>query len=83
MKKQPKVIMYASNFSKYGEIQAMRSTLEFLAADAGFNFFFVNDPQRERSVKVNYGGQIVYTGAAQSPAAMNACLEKLVDQHAV
>lgn len=82
MKKQKiKVVMFASNFSKYGKVQAMKSTLEFLAKDAGHIFAFINDPQRGDNPKVKFGNTTV-TGLL-SPSQINEQLAELVDIHAV
>ncbi len=79
-KNKIKVIMFASNFSKYGKIQAMKSTLEFLAKDAGHIFAFINDPQRGDVPKVKFGNTTV-TGLL-SPNQINDELAKLENIHA-
>lgn len=79
--KQQKVIMYASNFSGYGKVQAMKSTLEFLARDAGHIFAFYNDPMRMDNPKVKFGDTTV-TGLL-SPNEINEQLAKMEDVHAV
>lgn len=73
--------MFASNFSKYGKVQAMKSTLEFLARDAGHIFAFINDPMRVDVPKVKFGDTTV-TGLL-SPNEINAELAKLEDIHAI
>lgn len=81
MKKQKtKVIMFASNFSKYGKVQAMKSTLEFLTKDAGCIFAFINDPLRGDVPKVKFGSNTV--SGILSPKEINAELAKLEDIHA-
>lgn len=77
-----KVIMFASNFSGYGKVQAMKSTLEFLTKDAGHVFAFVNDPMRGDTPKVKFDNVTTVTGL-MSPNEMNAELAKLEDIHAV
>lgn len=79
--KKQRVVMFASDFSGYGKVQAMKSTLEFLAKDAGHVFIFVNDPMRGDIPKVNFGGTTV-TGVL-SPNEINKHLEELEDIHAV
>lgn len=79
--KKIKVVMFASNFSKYGKVQAMKSTLEFLARDAGHIFAFINDPMRGDVPKVKFGDTTV-TGLL-SPNEINAELAKLEDIHAI
>ena len=76
-----KVIMYASNFSKYGKVQAMKSTLEFLAKDAGHRFVFINDPARGDFPKVNFDGGTVRLGVMQAKE-INFHLAQLEDIHA-
>ncbi len=78
--RRQRVVMFASDFSKYGKVQAMKSTLEFLAKDAGHIFVFVNDPTRGDVPKTKFGETTV-TGL-MSPNEINAELAKLEDVHA-
>lgn len=78
--RKQRVVMFASDFSKYGKVQAMKSTLEFLARDAGHIFVFVNDPQRGDVPKTKFGDTTV-TGLL-SPNEINSELSKMEDVHA-
>lgn len=66
-----KVIMYASNFSQYGQIQAMKSTLEYLAKAEGHRFVFVNDPERVNNIKVKWGDTLVSQTPPMQAKALN------------
>lgn len=79
--KKTKVVMFASNFSKYGKVQAMKSTLEFLTRDSGHIFAFVNDPARGNIPKVKFGATTV-TGLL-NPKQINERLAKFENIHAV
>ncbi len=74
--------MYASNFSKYGQIQAIKSTLEFLARDAGFVFAFVNDVERGNVAKVKFGKKQVMLSKFE-PKKLNELVDSMKDIHAV
>ncbi len=78
MKKSTKtIVMFASNFSAYGNIQAMKSSLEYLAKEAGIKFVFVNDPERVNNIKVKWGGRITHTQAMQ-PKELNQNIEAMI-----
>lgn len=85
MSKRNKVIMFASDFSKYGKVQAMKSTLEFLTTDAGHIFVFVNDPMRGDVPKVKIESEKLNTTVTGIllPKEINELLEQLEDKHAV
>lgn len=77
-----KVIMYASNFSGYGQIQAIKSTLSHLSRDAGFIFAFVNDPERGNVAKVKFGNKQVMLKDFK-PKQLNEFLDDMQDIHAI
>lgn len=77
-----KIIMYASNFSDYGKIQATKSTLQHLAREAGVIFAFVNDPERGDTAKIKFGKKQVFIKDF-SPKQLNEHLDAMQDIHAV
>ncbi|QQM14222.1 hypothetical protein [Vibrio phage VpJYP1] len=77
-----KVIMYSSNFSRYGKLQAVKSTLAHLSREAGFIFAFVNDPERGNTAKIKFGKKQVFVRDF-NPAQLNKYLAEMQDIHAV
>lgn len=65
-----KIVMFASNFSGYGQVQAIKSTLETLAKDAGHRFVFVNDPERGSFAKIKMDSRTLVTDKF-SPKQLN------------
>ncbi|AUR99144.1 hypothetical protein NVP1262O_58 [Vibrio phage 1.262.O._10N.286.51.A9] len=72
-KNQKTVVMFGSDFSVYGKLQATKSTLQYLATSLGMRFIFVNDVARGDNYKIKVGNKTL-VGNTFSPSELNKLL---------